>query len=330
MSLVDDILNGLGLGSDPVDVQGLIPGIGQGYDEASESFEQGYQDAINYLEMGNAESADQILEGLGMSIAEREKWFDVATKALEPVIEYGEEYKADAREFMDYAKELVFNPDAIYGTEMWDALKGQMVEAVTNSASAKSGLLSGNYLDELGKRVMTLGADFRNSEIGNALGGFNAAMIPVGAGLNAYGQIANNAMNVGSGNAADYMRAYGQIGGNEFTTGTNMAQLAGNYGNQMGQMAIDRASEIANLELTQQLANQNASAQNTSSLLGLAGNLLPSFLENEQRSDILKFLTGNAGVTSSGGGGSYLPSFSVGPNSNQSRISSFNPLEYLP
>jgi len=278
MSAADDILNFFGLGSEPVDSQSLIPGINQGYDEAGQYLDQGYFEALDFLEGGNAEAADEILKGLGLSIAEREKWFDVATNALQPVIEFGKDYQADARQFMDYAKELVFDPDAIYGTKMWEALKGQMVEAVTNSASAKSGLLSGNYLDELSKRTMVLGADFRNAEIGNALSGFNASMIPVQMGFNAQGQIANNAMNVGAGNAADYMNAYGQIAGNEMGTGINSANLANQFGSNMGNLAIDRASEIANINLTQMLANQRASQQNTSSLLDIAGDLAGTFL----------------------------------------------------
>lgn len=300
MSAADSILNFFGLGSEPVDSQSLIPGINQGYDEAGGYLSQGYEDSLGYLdegyfnaldflETGNAEAADEILKGLGLSIAEREKWFDVATNALQPVIEFGKQYEGDARQFMNYAKELVFDPDAIYGTKMWDALKGQMVEAVTNSSSAKSGLLSGNYLDELAKRTMVLGADFRNSEIGNALSGFNASMIPVQMGFNAQGQIANNAMSVGAGNAADYMSAYGQIGANAMNTGVgsadlsnslgiNSANLANQFGTSMGNLAIDRASEIANLNLTQMLANQRASQQNTSSLLGLAGELAGTFI----------------------------------------------------
>ena len=139
-------------------------------DDILNELDSGYDDAIAAMEAGNAEAADYILQGLGMSIEEREKWFDVAVDALQPVIQFGQQYQGDARRFMNYANELVFNPDAIYGTEMWDALKGQMTEAVTNSASAKSGLLSGNYLDELAKRTMVLGADFRNQEINNALG----------------------------------------------------------------------------------------------------------------------------------------------------------------
>lgn len=278
MSLVDDVLGIFGLDTDPVDVQGLIPGVEQGYEDAAEKFEQGYTQALEFLEAGKAEAADAILQGLGMSIDEREKWFDVATKALEPVIEYGKEYRKDARQFMDYAKELVFNPDAIYGTKAWDAYKGQIMDAVTNSASAKSGLLSGNYIADLSDRIGAGALNFRNSEISNAYGGFDRAMIPVQLGLSAQSQIANNAMNVGSGNASDIGRAYGQIGANALNVGTNMAQTAGNYYNNLGQLDLGKASEIGNLQLTQMLANQNAQASDRNALFGLAGTIAPYFM----------------------------------------------------
>ena len=315
MSAVDYLMNKLGLSSDPVDVQGLIPGVTQGYDDAELYLEEGYDEALSFLENGQADAADEILKGLGLAISEREKWFDVATKALQPVIEFGKEYQKDARQFMDYAKELVFDPDAIYGTQMWESLKGQMVEAVTNSASAKSGLLSGNYLDEVSKRVMSLGADFRNAEIGNALSGFGSAMMPVQMGFGAESQIAGNAMGVGAGNASDYMGAYGQLGGNAMNVGTNSANLAGQFGGNMAGLQVDRASEIANLNLVQMLANQNQSTQNRNSLFSLAGTVLPHFMP---------FITGQ-GPTTSSGGGSAIGSFGGGGQfvPNLSRQSSY-------
>ena len=100
-------------------------------DNILNDLDSGYDDAIAAMEAGNAEAADYILQGLGMSMDEREKWFDVAVDALQPVIQYGKQYEPDARRFMNYASELVFNPDAIYGTEMWAALKGQMRARVT-------------------------------------------------------------------------------------------------------------------------------------------------------------------------------------------------------
>ena len=223
----------------------------------------GYDDAISAMEQGNAEAADYILQGLGMSIDEREKWFDVASEALQPVIQFGKQYEPDARRYMNYANQLVFNPDAIYGTEMWGALKGQMTEAVTNSASAKSGLLSGNYLDELAKRTMVLGADFRNQEISNALGGFNAAMGPVSAGLNAQGRVGDYAMNVGSGNAADISNSYMGLG-----------SLSGNLAANIGQAHISRASDLANANLADQLARRNERSGFLNSLVGAAGTIL--------------------------------------------------------
>ena len=232
-------------------------------DDILNSLGDGYDDAITAMEMGNAEAADYILQGLGMSMDEREKWFDVAVDALQPVIQYGKQYEPDARRFMNYANELVFNPDAIYGTEMWGALKGQMTEAITNSASAKSGLLSGNYLDELAKRTMVLGADFRNSEIANALSGFNAAMVPVSAGLNAQGRVGDYAMNVGSGNAGDISGAY-----------NNLGSLSGNLAANIGQAHISRASDIANANLADQLAQQNNRSGFLNSLVGAAGTIL--------------------------------------------------------
>ena len=232
-------------------------------DDILNELDSGYDDAIAAMEQGNAEAADYILQGLGMSIEEREKWFDVAVDALQPVIQFGQQYQGDARRFMNYANELVFNPDAIYGTEMWGALKGQMTEAVTNSASAKSGLLSGNYLDELAKRTMVLGADFRNQEINNALGGFNAAMGPVSAGLNAQGRIGDYAMNVGSGNAADISNSYMGLG-----------SLSGNLAANIGQAHIARASDLANANLADQLAQRNERSGFLNSLVGAAGTIL--------------------------------------------------------
>ena len=280
-------------------------------DRILEDLEGGYDDAIAAMEAGNAEAADYILQGLGMSMDEREKWFDVAVDALQPVIQYGKQYEPDARRFMNYASELVFNPDAIYGTEMWAALKGQMTEAVTNSAAAKSGLLSGNYLDELSKRTMVLGADFRNQEINNALNGFNAAMVPVSAGLNAQGRIGDYAMNVGSGNAADISNSYMGLG-----------SLSGNLAANIGQAHIARASDLANANLADQLAQRNERSGFLNSLVGAAGTILgggdflPWAADKVRKSTydpsnyanaLLSFAGGGDSSSQYGMGGNFIP-----------------------
>ena len=252
----------------------ILDEMGAGYDDAQYALQDGYDQAIAAMEMGNAEAADMVLQGLGMSIEEREKWFDIATDALQPVIQYGKQYEPDARRFMDHANELIFNPDSIYGTEMWKSLKGQMTEAITNSASASSGLLSGNYLDELAKRTMALGADFRNSEINNAMSGFNAAMVPVSAGLNAQGRIGDYAMNTGAGIAGDIGNAYGNAASIKAGGAANLANLYSGMGQGMANINLSQASDIANARIADQLAQRNERSGFLNSLVGAAGTIL--------------------------------------------------------
>jgi hypothetical protein len=101
-------------------------------------------------------------------------------------------------------------------------------------------------------------------------------MIPVQLGVNARTRISDNAMEVGNRNAADYMNAYGQLGANAMGLGTTGAGLTTSYYNNLGGLDIDNASDVANLELAEQIAERNNDASRTNALIGIGGSLLGS------------------------------------------------------
>lgn len=225
---------------------------GPAYDEAGDIVNDAFDDAMDAVVQGNAQGADQILEGLGMSIEEREKWFGVVTSTLSPWMQMGQEMIPDVQEMVGmskealrYAQDLVFDADAIYGTDAWKSFEGVVSEAITNSASAKSGLLSGNTLEGMRTRIGSAAIEFRNNEIRNAQ---NQSQLGMNNAVNTYNMAygptnayATAAYNTGNANANAISQAYNTLGEASINQGINLGNLYTQHGNTMANMTLSEA-----------------------------------------------------------------------------------------
>ena len=201
-------------------------------------YQEYFDKVITSLQEGEAEASDEIMAGLGMSIEERTKFFDIAKENLDWVVDFGKAQKGDfegsikssddalkqSQQFYDHYKELVFNPDAIYDTEVYNSIKNRAVQEWGNFYSGK-GLLSGNAQEGMVDRMSELAYGFLGGERNAALAGMNAgqsqssaylnqaktSLDAVGLGANAASQVSNLAFQTGGGNANDIMSAHSSL-----------------------------------------------------------------------------------------------------------------------
>jgi hypothetical protein len=192
--------------------------------EAEGIYNEYFNRALEALEQGDAEFAEDILKGLGLSNEEVDKAMDVAVGALEWIVDFGKAgiddyqgYMREARDYMAYHKKLIFNPDAIYGTQAYQSIKKRTEQEWDNYYSGK-GILGGTAQEALADRMFQLGAGFRQSELTNALAGAQAnqglagtELSRIGLGARGSSQIADTYLRGGLQKAANIMGAYGAI-----------------------------------------------------------------------------------------------------------------------
>lgn len=268
--------------------------IERGLNESQEEYDRRLADAIEALSNGETEASDEIMAGLGMSIEERTKFFDIAKDNLNWVVDFGkarqgnysknikssEEALGQSKQFLDHYKELTFNPDAIYGTEVYNSIKNRAVQEWGNFYSGK-GLLSGNAQEGMVDRMSELAYGFLQGERNSALQGINAGnsisnsylgianqdLQAIGQGANASNSIANLAFQTGDSNANDIMSAHGAL--------ANITQ-AFNPADTIERGAVYTADGIANARTAQAnatLAQQLGEDANRNNLItaGVSG-----------------------------------------------------------
>ena len=236
---------------------------GPAYDDARRELDEATNRALDALYDGNAQMADAILEGLGLSIEEREKWFSVAQSTLQPWADFGMGFMPDIREMVDmskeamkYSQDLIMNPDAIYDSNAWKAHKDVVVDAIQNSASAKSDLLGGNTMAAIADRVGASALQFRTNEIkmaqdqsntagGNAARVHNMAFAPSSS-------LATAATGVGNQNANAISNAYNALGASEQLYGQNLSNLYLNHAGQNIDLTLGQAQNTMNSALIDQ------------------------------------------------------------------------------
>ena len=230
----------------------------EGADEASTLLNEGFDAALDALRQGNANAAQEILKGLGLSTTELEKWVDVATNSLQWIVDFGQEAIPVSRAYMKEMANLIMNPDAIYESNAWKAHKGVVMDAVQNSASARSGLTNSNTLAAMSDRIGAEAMNFRQAQLGALQQGYSNAAGQIGLGSQAAQNQANLQANLGSNLANMYTNAYGQLGANQMALG------GGESGLQTG-----LATGLANIRsgLSQNLANVGmGAAANTATI----------------------------------------------------------------
>ena len=252
------------------------------YDDARDQLDQATNQALDALYDGNVAMADAILEGLGLSIEEREKWFAVAKSAIQPWVTAGYDMMPTARELAEmskevfkYSQELIMDPDAIYGTKAWQQYEDTIVDAVQNSASAESGLLSGNTLAAIRDSVGSAALAFRQNEIGmaqnqgnstmaNAVNAFNMGWMPTAA-------LSNAAMGVGTANAANYASAYGALAAGEQSYGQNLANTYLNHANANINLLTSQGEGLVNSAMIDAANDRARDQQYANLILALSG-----------------------------------------------------------
>ena len=167
--------------------QQAISRIEQGLNEYNGLTADTLATVLDSLRDGETEASDEIMAGLGMSIEERTKFFDIAKDNLDWVVDFGkarqgqfsesmkssEEALGQSRQFLDHYKELIFNPDSIYDTEVYKSIKDRTVQEWGNFYSGK-GLLSGNAQEGMVDRMSELAYGFLGGERNAALQGVNS------------------------------------------------------------------------------------------------------------------------------------------------------------
>ena len=285
--------------------------IERGLNESQEEYDRRMAEAIEALSNGESEASDEIMAGLGMSIEERTKFFDIAKDNIDWVVDFGkarqgqysenmkssEEALGKSKEFLNHYKELVFNPDAIYDTEVYNSIKDRSVQEWGNFYSGK-GLLSGNAQEGMVDRMSELAYGFLGGERNAALQGVNAGnslsnsylgianqdLQAIGQGANASNSIANLAFQTGNANANNIMSSYGSL--------ANITQ-AFNPADKIERGAVYTADGIANARTSQAnatLAQQLGEDTNRNNIItaGVSGaseigsTLLDDYLTNRR------------------------------------------------
>jgi len=280
-----------------------ISDIEEARTRAQEAFQSGFDDALASLAGGELEASDEILVGLGMSIEERTKFFDIAKDNLEWVVDFGKSQRGNfqgaiqssnealsqSRKFLGHYSELIFNPDSIYDTEVYNSIKNRSIQEWGNFYSGK-GLLGGNAQEAMIDRMSQLAYGFLQGERQAALQGVNAGNALSGAFLNQAGtsldairtgaqgssQIANLAFGTGDANARDIMNAFGSLAGVTEAFNPASTQFAGGQ----IQSNIESSAGIGSAEarLAGALGNQNISNNLTNSLITAGTSLLPTLI----------------------------------------------------
>lgn len=310
--------------------QQAISRIEQGLNEYRGLTEDNLATVLESLAAGESEASDEIMAGLGMSIEERTKFFDIAKDNLNWVVDFGkarqgqysksmkssEEALGQSRQFLDHYKELVFNPDAIYDTEVYNSIKDRTVQEWGNFYSGK-GLLSGNAQEGMVDRMSELAYGFLSGERNAALQGVNAGRSisdgylnqagveqqAIGIGASGSGQIANLAFQTGDANANDIMSAHGSLAG--ITQAFNPATFQYNSGQAQAETIANARTSQANAELAAGLGQGTISGDVASSRIAAgtaAGIDLADILTNTGKTTAG---TESAGTISQSGFGKY-------------------------
>ena len=253
------------------------------WERAQETYLDYIDQALTALEGGEAEASDEILKGLGLSKEQRLKFLDLANEQLDWVVDFGKEGKGvvksglkgfdkalgGADEFLAHYKELIFNPDAIYDTEVYKNVKSLAVEEWQNQYAA-TGVLSGNAQAALTDRIAGQAYDFLRGERQDTLAGVGAqqnqaglqlgkaglGMNQVGMGANAAGQQSSQTFQTGNALGDDTMRAYGSLAA--LTQAFNPANLLANTGGTLFNGLTNVGSQYTNLGLAGDLSGANA------------------------------------------------------------------------
>ena len=254
--------------------QEAISRIEQGLTEYGGLTEETLGTVLDSLADGESEASDEIMAGLGMSIEERTKFFDIAKDNLDWVVDFGKARQGNFSEsmesseaalqqsgqFLNHYKDLVFNPDAIYDTEVYKSIKDRSVQEWGNFYSGK-GLLGGSAQEGMVDRMSELAYGFLQGERNSALQGVNAGRSisdgylnqagveqqAIGLGASASGQVANLAFQTGDANANDIMAAHGSLAG--ITQAFNPATFQYNSGQAQAETTANARTSQANAEL---------------------------------------------------------------------------------
>ena len=232
----------------------------EGADEASTRLNEGFDAALDALRKGNANAAQQILKGLGLSTTELEKWVDVATNSLQWIVDFGQEAIPVSRAYMKEMANLIMNPDALYESNAWKAHKGVVMDAVQNSASARSGLTNSNTLAAMSNQIGAEAMNFRGQQIGFLRGAYGDAAGQIGLGAQAAQHQANMQQNLGTNLANMYTNAYGQLGANQMALGggesglqtglaTGLANIKSNLSQNLANVGMGAATNAANITM---------------------------------------------------------------------------------
>jgi len=321
--------------------QQAISRIEQGLNEYNGLTEDTLATVLDSLAAGESEASDEIMAGLGMSIEERTKFFDIAKDNLNWVVDFGkarqgqysksmkssEEALGQSRQFLNHYKELVFNPDAIYDTEVYKSIKDRTVQEWGNFYSGK-GLLSGNAQEGMVDRMSELAYGFLGGERNAALQGIDAGRSisdgylnqagveqqAIGLGANASNSIANLAFQTGDANANDIMSAHGSLAG--ITQAFNPATFQYNSGQAQAETTANARTSQANAELAARLGQGTISGDIASSRIAAgtaAGIDLADILTNTGKTTAG---TESAGTISQSGFGLPKNPWNTDPDSN--------------
>lgn len=218
------------------------------YADAQAQLEQGFKDAQQALEDGNAEAAEQILKGLGLSVDEINKWADIAAEGMQWVVDWGQEGIPYARAYLKEMSEAIMNPDAIWDSQIWKSYKAEVMDSMTNTASARAGVLHGNTMagiaDRIGKDAMAV----RANQINALQQGYATESQRIGAGTAAQGALANMQMTRGTNVAALQQGAYNQLAQNRLGLGAGVAGLQQGLGTGMANLGVGLAGQRAGLQ----------------------------------------------------------------------------------
>ena len=315
--------------------------LAEAYAQAQTQYLEQMSEVFTALAEGKAEAADGLMEQIGMGIEERKKFFDIALNETEWIVDFGKEGIADVNwysdrakgllspdnkylqrvdqqfemvdKFMNHYSELIFNPDAIFDTEVYNQIKDRTVSEWQNQYAA-TGILSGNAQAAVADRVADMSYNFLRGERQDALSGamasdqfantalgvqntlFNQALSGQSLGLQQVGMGANASLQRGA-----WANATGQdILGARVSAGQGLAAIAqafnaAPYLSQQAGNLFQGALGLAGGQANLGLAGSQGFANTLSNLGGnlLFGGLLGNILN-----------PGTGGTSLGGGGGS--------------------------
>jgi len=218
------------------------------YADAQTQLEQGFKDAQQALEAGNAEAAEQILKGLGLSVEEINKWADIAAEGMQWVVDWGQEGIPYARAYLKEMSDAIMNPDAIYDSQIWKSHKSEVMDSMTNTASARAGVLHGNTMAGIADRISKDAMAVRQNQITALQQGYATEAQRIGAGTAAQGALANLQMSRGTNLAALQQGAYNQLAQNRLGLGTGVAGLQQGLGTGLANLGVGLAGQRAGLQ----------------------------------------------------------------------------------